>query len=324
VGGLRVWLERPWYPSGEDEMLGVVLSGADGIVAAEDLRRHYVSLWGKDPIRVNGELASAVPRPRDFAGTGLLQMDRLTLDETDSKHPGVTVVGHPLKYSPARDKWYADLEIDPGEAYWPFLRLGLTRFQPWSVTDAHLSKVVVVDFVHLTNRRTAAVTRPDPAIARVTVSGIEEWRYAPEMLPPPQAKAQETRALPASAPEFAAAAFRGAGITASTAGIFSPPPTRGVRAWVEQHGTTASDLDWQRVGDVIDLPRIDEDEVMRVWSGDVPLQVPLAAQRPGTDPGGAGSDWRLVTTEWESLPFDTAGGDGAMIERICYLDRFPL
>lgn len=87
-------------------------------------------------------------------------MDRLTLGELGDTHPGVTVGGHPVRYSLGRDLWYADLDVDPGEAYWPFLRLGLSRFQRWSVDGAHLSHAVVLDFVQLTNDRTASVTLP--------------------------------------------------------------------------------------------------------------------------------------------------------------------
>ena len=298
-GGLRVWLERPWYPSGEDEMLGVVFSGADAIVGDTDLRRHYVTLWGKDPIRIGGQLPATMPRPRDFSGEGLLEMDRLALAETDDRHPGVTVLGHPVHYSPTRDKWYADLVIDPGEAYWPFIRLGLTRFQPYSVTGAHLSAVVVVDFVQLTNRRTAAITRPDENTVRVTVTGIEEWRFTRGLYP------ESARPLPFPFPiEFQS--------------------QRGVRAWVEQRGKIPSDLDWARVGEVVDLTRIDEDELMRVWSGDVPLTVGLPVQRPGADPDSPGSGWRLVLAEWESLRLDTPDDTGGDYERIAYLDRFPL
>jgi hypothetical protein len=303
AGGLRVWLERPWYTSGEDEMLGVVLVGADGIVRATDLRRQWVSLWGKDPIRLNGELAAAIPRPRDFSGPGLLQMDRLTLDETSDRHPGVSVVGHPVRYAAGRDKWYADLVIDPGEAYWPFLRLGLVRFQPFSVANAHISPVVVADFVQLTNRRTAAITRPGEDQVRVTVTGIEERR--------------PTVGLTDLGP---AAAFDAAVV--GRLGRLGHP--RGIRAWVERRGPSPSDLDWHRVGDVVELGRIDEDEVMRVWRGDVELVVPLPIRRPGTDPEATGSDWRLVLTEWESLPLDVPSGTGQPVERIVYIDRFPI
>jgi hypothetical protein len=298
-GGLRVWLERPWYQSGEDEMLGVAFSGPDAIVDDSDLRRHYVTLWGKDPIRFGGQLPAATPRPRDFSGEGLLEMDRLTLAETDNRHPGVTVLGHPVHYSPTRQKWYADLVIDPGEAYWPFVRLGLTRFQPYSVIGAHLSPVAVVDFVQLTNQRTAAITRPDENTVRVTLTGIEEWRFTSSLLPEPPPP------FPFPLPiEFHS--------------------RRGVRAWVEQRGQLPSDLDWAPAGDVVDLVRIDEDEVMRVWSGDVPLATGLPVQRPGVDPDSPGSDWRLVLAEWESLRVDTPDDTGGDEERIVYLDRFPL
>jgi hypothetical protein len=299
IGGFRVWLERPWYTSGENEMLGVVLSGADEIIAPGDLRREHVSLWGKDPIRTGGQLSAAVPRPRDFSGEGLLELDRLTLAELRSSHPGVSVLGHPVTYAPGRDKWYADLVVDPGEAYWPFLRLALARFQPYSVTDAHISPVVLADFIQLSNRRTAAVTRPDDGTVRVTVTGIAPRQYAPGQF----------------APE---------GAPPANFAIFFAPPDHGVRAWVERRGTTKSDLDWSRVGDVVDLARIDEDEVMRVWSGDVTLDIPVPVQRAGTDPGGEGSDWRIVLTEWESLRYDTPDDTGGPIERIVYLDRFPL
>jgi hypothetical protein len=63
---------------------------------------------------------------------------------------------------------------------------------------------------------------------------------------------------------------------------------------------------------------------MRVWSGDVTLDIPVPVQRAGTDPGGEGSDWRIVLTEWESLRYDTPDDTGGPIERIVYLDRFPL
>lgn len=69
-GGLRVWLERPWYVSGEGEMLGVLLSGADGVFATGDARRQYVSLWGRDPIRVAGGFPPRSPARGTSGATG--------------------------------------------------------------------------------------------------------------------------------------------------------------------------------------------------------------------------------------------------------------
>lgn len=299
-GGLRVWLERPWFVSGEDEMLGVVVTGADGIIRDSDLRRQHVTVWGKDPIRRTGELTAPVPRPRDFRGENLLVRDRLTLAEfgrtPPGRHPGVTVVGHPVTYSAERDMWFADIDVDPGEASWPFLRLALTRFQPWSVVGAELSPVAIVDFVQVINDRTASVTRPDADTVRVTVSGITDRLAAPAILPP---RTFTGRADPGDL-------------------------KRGARAWVERRGPLASDLDWTRVGEPVVLGRIDEDEVARVWSATLTLPEPVAPDRPGTDPDGADSTYRLVVAEWEALPYDAVGDEGGDIERYVYLDRFGL
>jgi hypothetical protein len=48
--------------------------------------------------------------------------------------------------------------MDAGEAYFPFVRLALARYQPQSVPDAHLSRVVLVDFAQLVPNRSASVT----------------------------------------------------------------------------------------------------------------------------------------------------------------------
>lgn len=138
---------------------------------------------------------------------------------------------------------------------------------------------------------------------RVTVTGIEERRAAP-FAPGPGAGSHPI-ALPLPAAVLGA-------------------PNRGVRAWVERRGPLQTDLDWERIGDAVELARIDEDELMRVWSGDVPLVVPLPERRPGTDPSGEPSSFRLVITEWERLPVDEPFGDGGDADRVVYLDRFPL
>jgi hypothetical protein len=39
--------------------------------------------------------------------------------------------------------------MDPGNAYFPFVRLALARFQPDSIPDAHLSRVILAEFIQL-------------------------------------------------------------------------------------------------------------------------------------------------------------------------------
>ncbi|MBA2556844.1 MAG: hypothetical protein H0V12_05780, partial [Chloroflexi bacterium] len=51
-GGLRIYMERPWYSSGAGELLGLVMRPAQtapGSEAAETLRK-FTSEWGMDPI----------------------------------------------------------------------------------------------------------------------------------------------------------------------------------------------------------------------------------------------------------------------------------
>ena len=71
---------------------------------------------------------------------------------------GVTVVGHELKFSAERDLWYADVEISAPVERFPFLRLGLVRFQPHSAQGCHVSRVDLPDPVQLLPRRTLVAT----------------------------------------------------------------------------------------------------------------------------------------------------------------------
>ena len=68
-GGLRIYLDRPWYSSGEGELLGVVLwscappqHAAFEAFEVPDFLKSYVTQWGKDPLWSAASLPSqAVP-----------------------------------------------------------------------------------------------------------------------------------------------------------------------------------------------------------------------------------------------------------------------
>jgi len=177
-GGLRVYLERPWYSSGDGELLGVVLlepktgpAAMTHVVADRTLS--YVSHWGQDPIwrtgSINSALAIAHFPDAEASETGL------TLDETPGQK--VSVAGHKVGYDAERQLWYSDIRIDPGTSYYPFVRLALARYQPKSVQntreDVKLSRVVVADFAQLAPDRTASVSFAPgrPRVANVTVTG---------------------------------------------------------------------------------------------------------------------------------------------------------
>ncbi len=174
-GGLRIYLERPWFSSGVDELLGVVLRSDYGS-ADHEAWKPFVTQWGADPIWQSGTLAP-------FPTTGvfpdaLLTESGLTLEERTPKsadgQPGkVAVVGYPVYFDEARNLWYCDITINSA-VYSPFVRLALARYQPYALADAKLSRVVLSDFVQLTPDRSAVVTADPyhPRRLRVAVSGL--------------------------------------------------------------------------------------------------------------------------------------------------------
>jgi len=156
--GLRVYLERPWFSSGDGEMLGVVLL-SDCFDIQEDrnelnVLKPYVSQWGKDPVYTSNGLDSFSLTADKFALAKCFKRE-LTLEELPdggnsmSKTDIVDVVGHKVEYDTNKKLWFSDIVIDPGQAYNPFVRLGLARYQPNSIDNAHLSRVVLSDFMQL-------------------------------------------------------------------------------------------------------------------------------------------------------------------------------
>jgi hypothetical protein len=94
----------------------------------------------------------------------------LSIDE----RPGspVNVAGHHVAYDDDRDLYYCDVPVAAGDAYTPFIRLAVARYQPDSILDAHLSRVVLVDFLQLTADRTATIVMKTPQlIASLTLTG---------------------------------------------------------------------------------------------------------------------------------------------------------
>jgi hypothetical protein len=209
-GGLRVYMDRPWFSSGTGEQLGVVLWQQPAVakvneviapaitlhaapVTREPVAKHpihiaarevthitplqdipqnlrsYVTQWGADPIWGAPGVAG-IPGADQFQ-QHISSAQNLTLAELPNIH--VSVVGYAAGYDPQRNLWYCDIQLDPGEAYFPFVRLALARFQPNSVPDTHLSRIVTADFVQLTPERSASIVFDlvDPKSLHVTING---------------------------------------------------------------------------------------------------------------------------------------------------------
>jgi hypothetical protein len=175
-----VYLERPWFSSGEGELLGVALwSSQNGVLndASRDKYKPFFTQWGMDPIWKTADLSFA---PGIFNFPDAVQHDvGVSLEESSAaiapRVPGrVDVVGFEPTFDATRKLWFADLTIDLGPTYSPFVRLALVRYQPHALDDARVSRVVLADFAQLTPDRSALVTADPhhPRTLRVVVSGV--------------------------------------------------------------------------------------------------------------------------------------------------------
>ena len=187
TGGVRIYLDRPWYSSGDGELLAVLLATGSATDAA--LAPETMSTWGQDPLYASG--ATPTPQfltPANFSGAAFQQT--LPISISNNRFPGRTVLGFNVSFlppdpteparaaNPDRDphngRWFVDLHIDAGQSYSPMLRLALARVQPNSVEPVVLvSPVVIANLVPLAPERLATVV-PDPtnaASVAVTVAG---------------------------------------------------------------------------------------------------------------------------------------------------------
>ncbi len=180
-GGLRVYLERPWFSSGAGELLGVTFYDyINGSLTDRELWKSYITQWGADPIWAAPGLG-LVPSPYNFPNA-LTSETGLSLP---AKAPGrVQVAGFAVDFDFDTQKWFADLTVDiQSEAYTPFIRLAFVRYQPFALPDAKLSAVFLADYAQLTPERSAMITADPyhPRRLRLTVSGPAPSGPVPEI-----------------------------------------------------------------------------------------------------------------------------------------------
>ena len=274
--GLRIYLERPWFSSGDGELLGVLLAFGDDTRIAE-----HVSQWAADPVFLAQGPASRSELPlmdlvhltglddRVEPGRPVAPPVARTLVDVPGD-PVVWVLGYQPEFAPDRRLWFVDVSLDPGAAFWPFVRLAVARYQPSSLPGLHLSPAVRCDFAQLPPQRIATLTRPDHRHARVVVTG-------------PVGVPGGLRG-DAAAPGF---------LTALAA-------SRRVRARLERRvPEIGTDLGWQTVA-ATDLAVLGVEATEVSWTGTLELPTAVAPSRPGASP-----DWRVTVEEWEQLPADS-------------------
>lgn len=171
-GGLRVYLERPWFSSGDDEKLGVVCympnAGTEPPYRAD--LAPFVAQWGKDPIYgTPHQLPDTYLRPAAFknrtASEGGLKLKEFAAGS-------VWVAAFNVEYDAETGSWFSDIQIDAGKTYYPFVKLALARYQPYAIKGLELSPVAIADFVQLTpDRFASASVASDGVSLNVTVAG---------------------------------------------------------------------------------------------------------------------------------------------------------
>lgn len=287
--GVRIYLERPWYSSGDGELLGVLLAPGGNDAALGTL----VSQWGSDPVWVGQEVPNRAMFLEldnlmrtfgldDRPGDALPVLAPASLPLTTAPGtPEVVVLGYKPQYNPERGLWYVDVAVEPGSKMWPFVRLSVARYQPDSIAGAHLSAPVLCDFAQLTPERTASVSRTDVRHVRVVVSGPVGVRNPP------------------AAPQI-------------DPGIFPRNP-RELADWVRVNRLMVArlqrrdpdiptDLGWKTVDVVeLDVKGTGSSTFEAAWVGslEAPINIPL--RRPGNQP-----NWRVTIEEWERLAGDPA------------------
>ncbi len=179
-GGLRVYLKRPWFSSGDDEMLAVILPNQDVNGSGVKPMMHimgpgYTDLythWGADPLFVSVLPQSPSPSADNFRLNPIKEKDLVYPEKEDLK---VAAVAYPVMFDKERQMWFADIAIDSDPMYFPFIKLALARYQQHSLrtenTDVCLSNVVMASMMQLVpERNTTLKISKEADSVRLTIS----------------------------------------------------------------------------------------------------------------------------------------------------------
>ena len=229
--GLRVWLARPWFSSGAGEMLALVCDKG-GPLGPDNLLYHEVTHVSQDPSH-----ASVMPRPLrigDFQGADIARESveiPAALGTTRSD-----IAAFRPRYDPVHDAWYCDIEFNTGNAYFPFVRFGLVRYQPKSIPGCELSTIVATSFVQTLPDRTLTVIESGAQELTVKLHG-----------PAPQARCALDGTVLAG--------------------------TNTVVAVIEEQTPRLEDsfLGWKRIGEETILSGTPQADGTALWSGEVPM-----------------------------------------------------
>jgi hypothetical protein len=188
-GAIRRDRIRPLPEDREEINLRTLPEDDSGILELQDADLGpggpWVTRWGADPIRTRGavqgwllskenfqhdvppydfDLASKFPIPEAVLVKDALMPVPVDADAqplTVARPPGgfmlVALITYAPRFDPEQEIWYVDVEINPCGAVYPFVRLGLVRYQPHAPRNLRVSEPVV-EWVQIMPARTATAT----------------------------------------------------------------------------------------------------------------------------------------------------------------------
>ena len=131
-GWVRVSLGRPWFATGEEERLGVVI-GPIVPAGPGDWLYDLASLLGND-------MAYPSPVPIGLHAEHILNAGGAesvvlaeAVDRFPDNPPEMTAVTFDPQFDEVGQRWYVDVHVDTGDTYFPLLRLALVRYQRASI-----------------------------------------------------------------------------------------------------------------------------------------------------------------------------------------------
>ncbi len=323
---LRVYLNRPWYSSGDGEQLAVILADQTpppSIPRRPPLLPGGVAGAASGPTGADaGSLGvlRSLPTPHLAAAIGQPGLDKVTsqwgTDPTWTQKaspasgpeaaqllsqvafraglslaelPSGTVAAaiHDVRFDQARGLWVCDIDLEMGQSYFPFVRLALARYQPHSLAGVELSPVVLADFAQVPPDRTATVFGLAGSVVEVTVAGPA----ATEVLDPGDITpvTPSTPAMPFAVPTVVTG------------------PGSSVTVQAERLRADATDLGWETAGEAVVLTPD------RATQRDGPNPVVTWAGRIATPAPGPGERIRLAVREEEIVETDPGAADAGRL-----------
>ena len=146
------------------------------------IRDRSCTVWGVDPVFDAGALNGRnYPSQEHFPNAA--EYDTVRLAEDPGK--SVVVAGYPVRYDTEKQLHYADIPVTIAQAYFPFVRLSLARYQKDSLRingrDCCLSGIVKADWMQVVPSRIVTLRESNNSNQyEIGVAGPAPFRNNPD------------------------------------------------------------------------------------------------------------------------------------------------